>query len=111
MNLLLDTNIFLEILLNQERAAEARQLLSKAEEHHLYISDFALHSIGLSLFRCNQHKIYQQFITDLLSDTGIMVLSLTIAELKTLIPLAREFSLDFDDAYQRSRGCLYAYFG
>lgn len=42
MNLLLDTNIFLEILLNQERAAEACQLLSKADEHHAVADAYML---------------------------------------------------------------------
>lgn len=40
MKLLVDTNIFLEVLLEQDRADEARQLLSKTEEHDLFISDF-----------------------------------------------------------------------
>lgn len=46
MRLLIDTNIFLELLLEQERAEEARQLLSKTEEHEFFLSDFSLHSRG-----------------------------------------------------------------
>jgi predicted nucleic acid-binding protein len=37
MNLLLDTNIFLEVILEQERVHEARTLLSKVEEHEFFI--------------------------------------------------------------------------
>lgn len=51
MKLLLDTNVFLEILLEQERAAEARTLLKQTSEHEFFLSDFSLHSIGLLLFR------------------------------------------------------------
>ncbi len=51
MKLLLDTNVFLEILLEQERADEARTLLKKTSEHEFFLSDFSLHSIGLMLFR------------------------------------------------------------
>jgi predicted nucleic acid-binding protein len=62
MRLLLDTNIFLEILLDQERASEARQLLSAVDKHHLYISDFSLHSIGLVLFRHNRYDVFQHAV-------------------------------------------------
>lgn len=50
MKLLLDTNIFLEVLLSQDRSEEARSLLLKYDNHDLYISDFSLHSIGLLVF-------------------------------------------------------------
>ena len=55
MRLLLDTNIFLEVILEQKRSEEARALLSKVEEHEFFISDYSLHSIGLLLFRRRQH--------------------------------------------------------
>jgi len=58
MNLLLDTNIFLEIILGQEKAEDARRLIEKSGEHFLYISDYSLHSIGLLLFKRNQHDIF-----------------------------------------------------
>jgi len=35
MKLLLDTNVFLEILLEQEQAAQARFLLSRSDDHEL----------------------------------------------------------------------------
>ncbi len=47
MRFLIDTNIFLEVLLAQERAAEAQAFLAKAEERASCISDYSLHSIGL----------------------------------------------------------------
>ena len=43
MKALLDTNIFLEILLSQERAQEAKELLMKSAEHEFFISDYSLH--------------------------------------------------------------------
>lgn len=51
MKLLLDTNIFLEILLEQEQTMACRRLLSTVNTRSLFISDFSLHSIGLALFR------------------------------------------------------------
>lgn len=38
MRLILDTNIFLEIILEQEKAAEAKALLSKTDQHEFFIS-------------------------------------------------------------------------
>jgi hypothetical protein len=58
MKLLLDTNIFLEIILDQEKAADAKALLGSAGEHDLFVSDYSLHSIGLLLFRRKQHDIF-----------------------------------------------------
>ncbi len=49
MKLLVDTNIFLKVLLEQAREDEARNFLSKADVYEFFISDFALHSIGLIL--------------------------------------------------------------
>ncbi len=49
---LLDTNIFLEILLGQEKKDECKKFLI-ANEDNIFISDFSLHSIGVILFRHN----------------------------------------------------------
>ncbi len=50
MRLLIDTNVFLEVILEQDKAKEARDLLSKAEEHEFFISDYSLHSMGFFFF-------------------------------------------------------------
>ncbi len=51
MRLLVDTNIFLEVILAQERSQEAQSLLSRVQEHEFFISDYSLHSIGILLLR------------------------------------------------------------
>lgn len=43
---LVDTNIWLERLLDQTRSDEVRQFLDATPSEHLFISDFSLHSIG-----------------------------------------------------------------
>lgn len=55
MKCLVDTNIFLEVILDQDQADSAKQFLSQAHRHELYISDYSLHSIGLLLFRRKQY--------------------------------------------------------
>jgi predicted nucleic acid-binding protein len=44
MRLLVDTNVFIEVLLNQVSASDARSFLQNRKGHELYVSDFALHS-------------------------------------------------------------------
>ncbi len=51
MRCLIDTNIFLEVLLNQEKARQARTFLQKSDIHEQFMSDFSLHSIALILLR------------------------------------------------------------
>jgi len=56
MRLLLDTNVFLEIILEQKNASEAKQILLRADMHECFITDYSLHSIGTILFRRNKHR-------------------------------------------------------
>lgn len=100
MKLLLDTNIFLEIILDQEKAPEAKSLLLQTKQHDFFISDYSLHSIGLLLFRKNRHAMFQKFIQDVILNAGIEVLSVTADEMSSVIRSAQKFGLDFDDAYQ-----------
>ena len=100
MKLLLDTNIFLEVILDQERANEARTLLSEIEGHEFFISDYSLHSIGLLLFRRGKHEVFRQFLRDMILGVGVAVIALSAQEMESLIEVAQRFGLDFDDAYQ-----------
>lgn len=102
MRLLLDTNIFLEVILDQEKAKQARELLSKTEEHEFFISDYSLHSIGLLLFRRKQHDVFRQFLADMISNAGVRMITLPAEDMEAVIPAAQRFNLDFDDAYQHT---------
>lgn len=100
MRLFIDTNIFLEIILEQEKAEDAKALLSKIEEHDFFISDFSLHSVGLLLFYRKQQAIFQQFIKDMIVDAGILITSLSVDDMERIVKTSQEFNLDFDDSYQ-----------
>lgn len=100
MRFLIDTNIFLEIILEQEKAEDVKAFLSKTIEHDFYISDFSLHSIGLVLFYRKKHNIFQQFLKDMIFNAGMMITTLSINDMETVIESAKRFKLDFDDAYQ-----------
>jgi predicted nucleic acid-binding protein len=61
---LIDTNIFLEILLDQEKADDAERLL-KTLQGKMWISDFSLFSIGIILFRRKEPTKLRAFLDDL----------------------------------------------
>jgi len=97
MKYLVDTNIFLEILLNQERKDDCKMFLEKNIKK-LFISDFSLHSIGVILFRNKKEKIFNMFVADILQN--IEILSLTKFKYSYLKDIKKKYQLDFDDSYQ-----------
>jgi len=70
MRFLVDTNILLEMILDLAKAGEARTLLAKTDEHEFFLSDYALHSIGLLLFRRKQHFGFRKFLDDMIIMLG-----------------------------------------
>ena len=64
------------------------------------ISDFALHSIGVVLFRNNLIDIYDLFIKNFIPDVYILTLSKN--KYSSISKWANKYKLDFDDSYQLS---------
>jgi predicted nucleic acid-binding protein len=100
MKVLLDTNIFLEIILSQEKAKDAKNLLLKSPQHDFFITDYSLHSIGLLLFRRKQFEAFQAFVQDIFVNSNIRLLFLHSKDMESVVLYAQKFNLDFDDAYQ-----------
>jgi predicted nucleic acid-binding protein len=100
MKFLIDTNIFLEVILAQSKATDAQKLLSKTEKHDFFLSDYSLHSIALLLFRRKQHNVFRKFLMDMISVAGIKMIGLVPEDMEDVINTAQKFGLDFDDAYQ-----------
>lgn len=98
---LLDTNIMLEIFLEQEKSAQCEDFLN-ANIGKLAISDYTLHSIGIILFRHGKKHIFDDFISEMLGN--INILSMPVNEFISISSYSDETSLDFDDTYQ----CLVA---
>jgi predicted nucleic acid-binding protein len=97
---LLDTNVWLERLLDQTRSEEVGRFLAAYPSDHLIITDFSLHSIGVILFKLGKEKVYIEFVDDLLLRGDVTVASLQPQELRGLPAIAKKHKLDFDDAYQ-----------
>lgn len=97
---LLDTNIFLELLLDQKESESVRALLSSKAPDKLSISDLAFHSLGIILYQKNAAHLFSDLVRDLFGEGGIAIIALGSEDMERLEQVATTFNLDFDDAYQ-----------
>ena len=98
---LVDSNIFLEGLLEQEQSTKVKSFLENTNTDKLYITNFSLHSIGVLLTRAKKMDLFRRFINEVILNR-IEVLSITSEDLNKVIENIERFSIDFDDAYQFS---------
>ena len=97
---LVDTNIWLERLLDQERSEIVGKFIDTLPSDDLFISDFAFHSIGVILCRINKRDILTQFTDDIFKNGDVSLLSLEPDDIVDIVKVIEEYDLDFDDAYQ-----------
>jgi predicted nucleic acid-binding protein len=97
---LLDTNILLELLLNQKKADEVERLLLETPPEMLFVSEFSLDSIGVALVRRVMHDIFLKAVEDMLLVGGIRLIRLDPEDMEKVIQASRRYKLDYDDAYQ-----------
>jgi predicted nucleic acid-binding protein len=97
---LIDTNVWLERLLDQARSEEVGQFLSSAVADQLLMSDFTLHSIGIILNRLGRRAVLPQFVDDLFVQGGVTLVAVRPEAMYRLVEVMDQFNLDFDDAYQ-----------
>ena len=72
--LLLDTNIFVEMLLTQERAHECAQLLQKQKDDQVIaMTEFTLYSVGIILEKRGDLTLWKRFMKDCQSAFFILV--------------------------------------
>ena len=98
---LLDTNIFLEILLEQEKSGECEILLKNIKNSKVlfYVSSFTLHSIEVAMIHEGKIELLSDFLRFILANKIIRLDTNTNEELQ-ILNFAKEFELDFDDAFQ-----------
>jgi predicted nucleic acid-binding protein len=97
VNCLVDTNIFLEILLGQPNKERCKQFLQE-NSGQCGLSDFSLHSIGVITFRGRRPQAYRAFLRDTLP--GVALLHLDKQGYPSVLHAHEHLGLDFDDAYQ-----------
>jgi predicted nucleic acid-binding protein len=97
---LLDTNIILEFLLDQEKAADVERLIRTTEAEDLHLTEFALYSLGVVLMRRKRHDIFIEILDDLLVRRRVRLIRLALSDMKAIAAASKTHNLDFDDAYQ-----------
>jgi predicted nucleic acid-binding protein len=99
---LVDTNVWLERLLDQEKSEIASKFFDLISLEDLFVSDFSIHSIGVILSGLKKLDVFEKFLDDLFVNAQIEQLSLNSGDLMDVISNTQRFNLDFDDAYQLS---------
>ena len=101
---LVDTNVFLEILLMQDKKESCKKFLDN-NIGNLNLTDFSLYSIGVILFRYGKEDIFQKFVEDVMPN--VKLLSLPMKLYREIVDVRKSLNLDFDDAYQYSTAKYY----
>ena len=97
MKYLVDTNIFLEILLEQENEKKCKDFLT-SNIGDIFLSDFSLHSIGVFLFREKREELFKKFLND--SVPNVSLLTLSEERYERVLFIHKNYNLDFDDSFQ-----------
>lgn len=97
---LIDTNVWLERLLDQERSEDVRRFLDATPTERLFVTDFAFHSIGVVLSKLNRTDALIRFVRDAFVDGAVALVHLEPEDTERIVAVAQQFNLNFDDAYQ-----------
>ncbi|KYK29217.1 MAG: hypothetical protein HXS48_01845 [Theionarchaea archaeon] len=79
---LIDTNIWLEVLLEQEKKVESYKFLKTTNSQLLHITDFSLYSIGIILTRLKKLDALNRFVGDIVIESGVNTARLTPEDIK-----------------------------
>lgn len=96
---LIDTNIFLELFLDREKADECERLLEEVSNGDLesVVTRFSIHAIEAIL---NDPKLILIFLRNIENSLGLTVYDTTMDEEIAVSMIMEEKKLDFDDALQ-----------
>lgn len=97
---LIDSNIFLEILMQQENSEECKELLGKIAEGEIrgYVSNFTVH--GVERMLTEDPDTLQKFLKNVNTLVNLKVVETNVEEERQIVELAKSTDLDFDDALQ-----------
>ena len=97
---LVDTNVWLERLLNQDKSDEAGRFLNQVSARDLFVTDFTFHSICVILTRLGRGKVLIDFVQDVFVDGAVNLVSIKPSDTSALVDAIDSYRFDFDDAYQ-----------
>lgn len=98
---LIDTNIFLEILLEQEKCEECEALINRINQSEalFYVSSFTMHSIEVIMIRSHKSDQLAEFLHDVIISKIIRIDTNMNDELN-ILKIMKKLKLDFDDSLQ-----------
>jgi hypothetical protein len=82
---LIDTNIWLERLLEQDRSREVHAFLTRVPSEQLCVTDFTFHSIGVVLGRLKRTEAFRDFVQDVFIDGAVMIVALKTESMANVI--------------------------
>src|SRR5579864_3731215 len=97
--ILIDTNVFLELALDQEKAADCATFLSRVSDGSIEatVTHFTIHAVEASL-RSGKHLT--EFLRNIESSEGLRVSGTSVSEEASIAVLAEKMGKGFDDALQ-----------
>ncbi len=101
---LIDTNIFLEVMLSQKRKEECKALLNllKTGKISAVITDFSIYSIMILMYKFKKIKELITFLKSLQAYRGLYIYTLSLLDKIRSIKVSEETGLDIDDSIQYS---------
>ena len=101
---LIDTNIFLEVLLGRNRKDDCKKLLRHVQEGKSkgIITDFTIHSIIVIMDGFRKLSELRTFLASLTAYKGLQIHITTLSDEVRAVELATKHGLDMDDAIQYS---------
>jgi predicted nucleic acid-binding protein len=102
--LLVDTNIFLEVLLLQEKKDQCESFLNQLKKGKKIgvITDFSIHSIIVIMNSLDRLKELRIFLLSLTAYKGLKVYRTSLTDEINAVDIALTQKLDMDDALQYS---------
>lgn len=73
---LIPTNVWLELLLDQEKAVNVRNLLEEVSSTLLHVTEFTFYSIGILLLRLDKAELFLRFVGDTILEAGVVLIRL-----------------------------------
>ena len=100
--LLIDTNIFLEVMLGQSKRKACAEFLNavKTGEQNAAVTDFSLYSIIIILDRRGKLRELDRFLRSLSAYKGLTLYATTLQDKVEAVQLAADGEFDVDDAVQ-----------
>ena len=102
MSYLIDTNIFLEVMLSRRRKEECKTLLKTISAGKVkgILTDFSLYSIMLIMASYKKYSEIKKFLSSLAAYKGLLVYSCTLDDKINCVEIAQNEGLDVDDSIQ-----------